>query len=82
MDPVALATLAFGYTAQFAKAHPRIPSWVVDVVQLAIGAGIYMLGHPPVADYIYVRDCIVWAFALPGLSSTAGHAGFAPKTVN
>jgi len=80
MDPVSFATFLIGYFGQYAKAHPKIPAWTIDIVQWGVGFGCFLLSHPIVADYPYWRDAILFAFSLPGLSSVAGHTGLAPKT--
>jgi len=82
MDPVTLATLLVGYAGQYAKAHPKFPVWAAQAIMLGAGIGCYVLAHPPVGDYVYWRDGILFAFGLPGIASTAASIGAAPKTVN
>jgi hypothetical protein len=80
MDPSALAALIIGYVAQFARAHPNIPAWSMDVAVLGIGLGCFIIANPPVGDIVYWRDAIAFAFALPGIGSVSAHIGLAPKT--
>ena len=82
MDPVSLATLIFGYLGQWAKAHPKTPVWAMQASMLAIGFACYLISHPPVNEYAYWRDGVLFAFGLPGIASTAASIGAAPKTVN
>ena len=81
-DPVGIAALIFGYVGQYAKAHPKFPVWAAQAIMLGVGMGCYILAHPPVSDYAYWRDGILFAFGLPGIASTAASIKLAPQTIN
>ena len=81
MDWLAIAALAVGWVAQFAKAYKRVPTPVVQAVCMCIGFGCYAMGHHYDAENsTWFENGIAWAMAVPGMASFAAGAGLAPKT--
>ena len=78
---IQFAPLVVSYAGQWLKAHKAIPTVVAQLLLLAVGVGFYFTAHPYSAENSqWLRDAVMWAFALPGLSSVAASVGVAPKT--
>ncbi len=81
MDWLAIAALAVGWVAQFAKAYKQVPTPIVQVLCMGVGFGCYAMCHHYAAnDAQWFQNGIAWAMAVPGMSSFAAGAGLAPKT--
>lgn len=81
MDWLAIAALAVGWVAQFAKAYKNVPTPAVQAACMAIGFACYAMGHHyQVADSAWFDNGIAWAMAVPGMASFAAGTGMAPKT--
>jgi len=74
-------TAVFGWIAQYAKAHKNVPTPLVHLVMLAVGAAVFVLAMPPTAqDDQWWQHLWNFVWAPAGVGSALAGAGLAKKT--
>ena len=76
----AFAAAAIAYAAQWAKAS-NIDNRIVVIASGLIGIALYAVKvHPSPPFDQWIVNAIMWAMAVIGGASAAGHLGLAPAT--
>jgi hypothetical protein len=81
MDYSAVSTLLIGYAAQWAKAHKKVPTVLVQLACMGATFGLYAIEfHYSAANSSWLVNGVSRAMAAVGAASFSAASGIAPKT--
>lgn len=81
MDWTVVASMAVAWLGQVLKSLKAFPTAAAQAITFAVAFAFYAVGHHYTAtDAEWFQNGVLWALAVLGVGSVAGHTKLAPET--